>query len=108
MHAVVGVWTMAPDWRESQDRELRDVVVRFVTAQPGFVAGYWMHDAETGKAHTTVVWDSEESARKFKAFVQGNAKAQARAGVTSDYLAVVGVVADAHNRPTPTNNQPFL
>jgi hypothetical protein len=96
MHAVVGVWTMAYGWREPQDRELRDIVVRLVTAQPGFVAGYWMHDAETGKVHTTVVLDGEESARKFKALIQCNARAQARAGVTSDYLAVVDVVADAH------------
>jgi hypothetical protein len=102
MHAVVGVWTIAQDWRESPDRELRDVVVRLVTAQPGFLAGYWMHDAETGKAHTTVVLDSEESARKFKALLQSNAKAQARAGVTSDYLAVVDVVVDAHKQADAT------
>jgi hypothetical protein len=95
MHAVVGVWTVAPDRSESRERELRDVIVPSVTAHPGFVAGYWMHDAETGKSHTTIVLDSEESARSFKALVVGNAQAQARAGITADYLAVVDVVADA-------------
>ncbi|HEX5994955.1 MAG TPA: hypothetical protein VFY84_07430 [Jiangellales bacterium] len=95
MHAVVGVWTVALDRRESQERDLRDVIVPSVTAHPGFVAGYWMHDAETGKSHTTIVLDSEESAHNFKALVVGNAQSHARAGMTADYLAVVNVVADA-------------
>jgi hypothetical protein len=95
MHAVVGVWTVTLDWRESQERELRDVIIPSVTAHPGFVAGYWMHDAETGKSHTTIVLDSEESAHNFKAHVVGNARSQARAGMTADYLAVVDVVAEA-------------
>ena len=95
MHAVVGVWTIAEDRRESQERALRNVVP-CVTAQPGFVAGYWMLDAETGKSHTTILLDSEESARRFKALLLSNARAHARAGVTSDYLTVVDVVANAH------------
>jgi hypothetical protein len=94
MHAVVGVWTIADDRRESQERALRDVVP-CVTAQPGFVAGYWMLDAETGKSYTTIQLDSEESARQFQALLLSNARAHARAGVTSDYLIVVDVVANA-------------
>ena len=95
MYAVVGVWTLTQDGPESRDR-LHDVIGRVVTEHPGFVAGYWMHDAETGKDHTTFVLDCEESAREFKALVLSGGQAQARAGVTSDYLAVVDVVADAH------------
>lgn len=95
MHAVVGVWTTALDRHESQVRDLREVIVPSVAAHPGFVAGYWMHDPETGMSHTTIVLDSEESARNLKTLVVANAQAQARAGITADYLAVVEVVANA-------------
>jgi hypothetical protein len=96
MHAVVGVWTTASDRRESQLRDLREVIVPSVAVHPGFIAGYWMYDAETGKSHSTVVLDSEESARSLKALVVANTQAQARAGITADYLAIVDVVANAH------------
>lgn len=37
-----------------------------VATRLGFVAGYWTRDPETGRAHITVVWESERAARNFK------------------------------------------
>jgi hypothetical protein len=96
MHAVVGRWTMDPRHVEEQDRELHDVIVPLVTARPGFVAGYWTRDLETGRAHTTIVWDSEESARDFKSMVDGRRQRAAQFGVTNDFLVITDVLAQAH------------
>lgn len=94
MHAVVGVWTSAKSQREEQDRGLHEQVIPNVTAHPGFVAGYWMRDPETGKGYTTIVLESEESATQFKALVMGRAQEQAKAGITNDLLAVAEVLAE--------------
>ena len=96
MYAVVGIWNMDPAGREEQDRGLRDLIIPSVRRHPGFCAGYWMRDPETGKGHTTIVLDSESSARAFKDAVLGNARDQARAGITNDSLAVVELLAQAH------------
>ncbi|MGH3516816.1 MAG: hypothetical protein ACRDQ7_05255 [Haloechinothrix sp.] len=96
MHAVVGIWTAAESQREEQDRGLREQILPLVKAFPGFVAGYWMRDQETGKGYTTIVLDSAESARRFKALVVGNARAQAEVGITNDVLATVRVLAHEH------------
>jgi hypothetical protein len=94
MYAVVGIWTGAESQREEQDRGLHDQVIPIVRAHPGFVAGYWMRDPETGKGYTTIVLDGEESADAFKALVVGRAQEAARVGVTNDVLAVAEVVAE--------------
>lgn len=96
MHAVVGIWTMDESRRDEQQRLLHEEIVPLVASQPGFLSGYWMHDAETGKSHTTVVFDSQESASGFKALVEGRTRRAAQAGVTSDILTTVEVVANAH------------
>lgn len=98
MYAVVGIWTAAEGQRDEQDRGLHDEVIPLVKAQPGFVAGYWMRDPETGKAHTTIVLDSEESANAFKALVVGRAQHRARVGITNDLLAVAEVLAEVPAR----------
>jgi hypothetical protein len=106
MYAVVGVWNMDPGRREEQDRGLRELIIPAVRSHPGFVAGYWMRDPETGKGHTTIVLDSEPSARAFKDAVLGNARDQAKAGITNDSLAVVELLARSDHRPVNENYQP--
>lgn len=96
MYAVVGIWNMDPDGPDEQHRGLRDLTIPSVQNHPGFRAGYWMRDPESGKGHTTIVLDSEPSARAFKDAVLGNALNQARAGITNDSLAVVELLAQAH------------
>lgn len=93
MYAVVGIWTEAESQREEQDRGLRAQVIPIVRAHPGFVAGYWMRDPETGKGYTTIVLDGEESADSFKALLAGRAQEAALVGVTNDVLAVAEVRA---------------
>jgi hypothetical protein len=93
MYAVVGIWTTDESRRDEQDRGLRDEVIPIVAAHPGFVAGYWMRDPETGKGYTTVVLDSAAAATAFKAFVVGRAQEAAQVGLTNDVLAVAEVLA---------------
>jgi hypothetical protein len=51
------------------------------------------------------VFDTEASARAFKAFVESRTRASAQIGVTGDILAMVEVVADSHTRaPGGTSN----
>jgi hypothetical protein len=106
MHAVVGIWTVDDGRRDEQNRALRQEVVPLTMAQHGFVCGYWMHDPETGKSHTTIVFDDEASAGAFKTFVEGRTRAAAQIGVTADILAMVEVIADSHGarRPEDTSN----
>ncbi len=96
MHAVIGRWTIDERLREEQDRELHDVIVPMVTAHPGFVAAYWTRDPESGRGHTTIVLDDEQSARAFKALVEARLQRAASAGVTDDFLVITDVLAHAH------------
>ena len=95
MYAVVGVWSMDESRHEEQQRALHERIVPLTEEQPGFVSGYWMRDAETGKSHTAVVFDDEASAAGFKKFVEGRSQEAAAAGVTADFFALVEVVAAA-------------
>jgi hypothetical protein len=69
MYAVVGVWNLDPARQREQDQGLQELTIPAVRSHPGFVAGYWMRDPESGMGHTTIVLDSEPSARAFKEFV---------------------------------------
>jgi hypothetical protein len=94
MYAVVGVWNIDPSLRE--DQGLHELVIPSVRNHPGFVAGYWMRDPQSGKGHSTIVLDSEQSAQAFKETVLGNSQNQAKAGISTDSLAVVEILAQAH------------
>lgn len=97
MHAVVGIWSMQEARRDEQDRLLHEQIVPLTEGQPGFVCGYWMHDPETGKGHTAIIFDGPESAGRFKELVESGTRGAALLGVTSDILTTVEVVADAHH-----------
>jgi hypothetical protein len=86
---------MDPARREELDRGLTELIIPSIRSHPGFLAGYWMRDPESGKGHTTIVLETEPSARAFKDAVLGNAQNQARAGITNDSLAVVELLAEA-------------
>lgn len=95
MYAVVGIWTVVEDQREEAERELRDDVIPMINAHPGFVSGYWMGDRETGKGHSTVVFDSEARARQFKELLESQLRRAACQGATNDTLALVEVFGAA-------------
>jgi hypothetical protein len=59
MHAVVVRVTVSN--REAAEQRLRDEVVPQVSSAPGFHAGYWTRDGDSGLA--MVVFDSEDNAR---------------------------------------------
>jgi hypothetical protein len=96
MYAVVGRWTMNQGLVEEQHRVLHDVIVPAARAFPGFVAGYWTRDRESGRTHTTIVLETEESAQAFKTMVEKNRQRAAGTGVTNDFLVITDVLADAH------------
>ena len=96
MYAVIGRWSVDPSREDEQSRELHAVIVPMISGRPGFVAGYWSRDPETGRGHTTIVWDTEESAHDFKELVDGQRQLAASFGVTNDFLVVTDVLANAH------------
>ncbi|GII31896.1 hypothetical protein [Planotetraspora mira] len=102
MHAVIGIWTVDPAWHDEQHRLLREEIIPLVTRQPGFLTGYWMHDPESGRSHTTAVFDDLESADRFKALVESGTRQAARVGVVSTVLTTVDVVADVVHPDSPT------
>jgi hypothetical protein len=61
MHAVVT--TVTVNDREAATSHLRDEVVPGVSQAPGFVAGYWTRNDNTGLA--MVLFDSEEAAKSM-------------------------------------------
>ncbi|AWS40342.1 hypothetical protein [Streptosporangium sp. 'caverna'] len=95
MHAVIGIWTVDPAWHDEQRRLLREEVIPLVTRQPGFLAGYWMHDPESGRSHTTAIFGDQESADVFKALVESGTRQAARVGLISTVLTSVEIVAHA-------------
>ncbi len=98
MYAAVGVWNMgAGDWEEQQ-RALHEELVPMVRQAPGFVTGYWMVDHTTGKTHTTILFEDEEAAQRFKGFVLGDERREAQegAGVINEAFTIAEVLAEAH------------
>jgi hypothetical protein len=105
MHAVVGVWSMDESLSGARDRWLREEVVPMTRACPGFVAGYWTRDPETGRGHTFAVFAAQGFAADFKALVESRARESALAGLTQDVLALVEVDAVvAADRPHPSDS----
>ena len=61
MHAVLLTVRIEGDLDEAT-KSLQEQVVPVVRSQPGFVAGYWL-EARDGKAHSVVLFQTEEQAR---------------------------------------------
>jgi hypothetical protein len=98
MYAAVGVWNMeAGNWEEQQ-QALHEEIVPMVRQSPGFVSGYWMADRAASKTYTTIVWENEEAAQRFKGFVLGEMRQEEReeAGVGNESFVIVEVNAEAH------------
>jgi hypothetical protein len=95
MYAVVGIWNIDPSLRDKQDQALHELVIPSVRNHPGFVAGYPMRDPYRGKGQSTIVLDSEQSAEAFTEIVLSNTQNQVKAGITTDSLAVVEILAQA-------------
>ncbi len=98
MYAVVSVWNLEKGREEEQQRGLEQRVVPSVQQAPGFVAGYWTNDQESGKAYAMILLDSEEAAHQLKAMVEGNAKGQSEVGISPEVLAVAKVLAHATSK----------
>ena len=97
MYAVIGVWVADPAQAEQQDEGLRSEVVPLVRSLPGFVRGLWTDEDDSGRSHTNLVFDSEEHARDFVAFMRSERVARAEeVGITlvGDF-AIAPVVAEA-------------
>jgi heme-degrading monooxygenase HmoA len=87
MHAVVVSVTINDE--EPSMEALRNQVVPSVSGAPGFVAGYWTRQADTGLSMS--VWESEDAANSAAEIVRSIAPA----GVTVENVEVREVVASA-------------
>ncbi len=101
MHALVGIWTMDDAFGNEQERLIHGALMPLARAQPGFRSGYWMHDPESGKGHTAMIFDSLESVSRFRTLVESRTRQAAQAGVTTDILTTVEVVAEASAASSP-------
>lgn len=101
MHAVIGIWTVDPAWQDEQRRLLWEEIIPLVTRQPGFLTGYWMHDPESGRSHTTAIFGDPESADVFKALVESGTRQAARVGLVSTVLTTVEIVAHVGHQHSP-------
>jgi heme-degrading monooxygenase HmoA len=87
MHAVVVNVTVSD--MEPALEALRNDVVPQVSSAPGFVAGYWTRQGNSGVGMT--IWESEEAANSARDRVSEGAPE----GVTFDSVEVREVVASA-------------
>lgn len=99
MYAVISRWTTDRSRAEAQAQQLREGIVPMVAAHPGFVAGYWTRDPDSGRTHSTVVLETEESARTLKALIEADRQHAAAAGVINDFLVIADVIAARQARP---------
>jgi hypothetical protein len=88
VHAVLVAVSISDEAaaREALDKQ----VVPVVSQLPGFVAGYWL-EPKDGKGWSTVIFDSEESARQAAEGV----RSRAPESVTVDHVETRAVVANA-------------
>ncbi len=96
MYAVVGSWTMETGRWEEQLQGLHEHIVPRARQIPGFVAGYWLGDPQTGRSQSLIVLEDEASARAFESFVRANPLNREQAGVEMESLTVAPVMAEAH------------
>lgn len=94
VHAVIGRWTTDPARSGEIEHRLR-AVARRIASRTGFRAAYWTRDPETGRVHSTVVWDTEDHARGFKADLERHRSPAAVLGLVDDFLIVTAVLASA-------------
>ena len=87
MHAVVVQVTISDV--DTAMEALRNDVVPQVSGAPGFVAGYWTRDGNSGLGMT--IWESEDAAKN----AHDRATEGAPEGVTFDSVEMREVVASA-------------
>jgi hypothetical protein len=90
MYARLIAVTTAPDQAEAARSALHGQVVPMVKAVPGFIAGYWLDDAD-GMGYAFVLFDTLEHARET-APPQG---ASPPPGVTVQHVEFREVIASA-------------
>jgi hypothetical protein len=76
MHAVVAVFSRV-ERRLDDQHVLHERIVPGVRQSPGFIAGYWTYDSDTG--HNMLVFETRDAAQNMCASVQQNSQGQAEA-----------------------------
>ncbi len=90
MHAVVVTVSIAEDADPQEiTKHLRENIVPAISQAPGFVAGYWVRLASGNGGRSTIVFDSEDSAKTARELIQP------APGVTLESVDVGEVVANA-------------
>jgi peroxiredoxin len=95
VYAVIGLWTMDPAMQDLQDQELNDRIVTSVANTRGFVRGAWAREVDGDRSVSFIEFDDESAARDFVNTVHANAPRQRAAGVSTDELLLVELVAES-------------
>jgi heme-degrading monooxygenase HmoA len=56
--ARVAIWDEPPDLREDDERRAQSLY-DLLQSVPGFIAGYYLREASTGRLMSVTVWESE-------------------------------------------------
>ena len=76
-HATLATFGMDPSREVEQRQVLNEVIVPGVRKAPGFVAGHWTIDRESGESTVLLLFESALAARNMAASVKANAADQA-------------------------------
>lgn len=91
MYARIGVWHGSPAELESWAAR-SEGVKESVSREPGSKGGFFLRDAESGKALTITLWESEEALRaseEARSRIQATTAANSGAQVTTERYEVV-------------------
>jgi heme-degrading monooxygenase HmoA len=58
--ARVATWDEPPEFQEDDDRRANSLY-ELLKSLPGFIAGYYLREAGTGRLLSMTVWESEEA-----------------------------------------------
>jgi hypothetical protein len=92
MYAVIALFEMPRPVGEHQQEQLQGIVER-ISAEAGFVAGYWTHDGT--RSINMIILDSLEAAEARAEDVRGNEQQQRAYGIIPIEVTVAEVVASA-------------
>jgi heme-degrading monooxygenase HmoA len=67
--ARVAIWDEPPELRDDDDRRARSLY-DLLQSLPGFVAGYYLREATTGRLMSVTLWESEAALEGAERAVQ--------------------------------------
>ena len=94
MHAVIGIFKMDPAFYDQQLKGLKEMIIPMTKGHPGFRRGYWNYDRAAARSYSYIVFETDETARKFAAMVKEHNSRPNPVGVTLESLTVLELLAE--------------